>query len=83
MYISLDCYDTDDTARGTRVFLSTKKRLSLYSMPFRLDLTYVLNDDNADDDDDDDDDDHFLIMLISINAFAADCKSKKVIAIIK
>ena len=65
MYISLDCYDTDDTARGTRVFLSTKKkRLSLYSMPFRLDLTHVLNDDNTDDDDDDDDDHFFIISVM-------------------
>ena len=44
-------------------------------MPFRLDLTHVLNDDNADDDDD-----HHLD---NANAFAADCKSKKMIAIIK
>ena len=44
-------------------FYQQKKRLSLYSMPFRLDLTHVLNDDNTDDDDDDDDD-HFFIMLI-------------------
>ena len=42
-------------------FYQQKKHLSLYSMPFRLDLTHVLNDDNADDDDD-----HFLIMLMHL-----------------
>ena len=47
-------------------FYQQKKHLSLYSMPFRLDLTHVLNDDNADDDDD-----HFLIMLMHLLLIAS------------